>query len=88
MGANDQIGILAMKWLRGRGLRVPEQVAVTGYNAFEFREYSDPLLTTVRSPAYEMGARGGELLLDRLQKGAFECHEVLFPVSLLPGDSA
>ena len=87
LGANDQIGIAAMKWLRRKGLRVPEDVLVTGYNAFEFWSYSDPVLTTVRSPAYEMGACGGEAILQRLQDGKFDRRDVVFPVSLQVGDS-
>jgi LacI family transcriptional regulator len=50
---------------------VPDDVLVTGYNAFEFRSYSDPGLTTVRSQAYEMGAHGGEAMLRRLSYGKF-----------------
>jgi DNA-binding LacI/PurR family transcriptional regulator len=87
MGANDQIGIAAMKWLRRMGLRVPDDVLVTGYNAFEFWSYSDPVLTTVRSPAYEMGARGGEAILQRLRDGKFDRRDEVFPVSLQVGGS-
>jgi len=87
LGANDQIGIAAMKWLRRMGLRVPDDVLVTGYNAFEFLSYSDPVLTTVRSPAYEMGARGGEAILQRLTEGAFARREEVLPVLLQVGGS-
>jgi DNA-binding LacI/PurR family transcriptional regulator len=82
MGANDQIGIAAMKWLRLNDLRVPDDVLVTGYNAFEFWNYSDPVLTTVHSPAYEMGARGGEAIPERLKSGKFDRREEVLPVSL------
>jgi LacI family transcriptional regulator len=87
MGANDQIGIAAMKWLRRKSLRVPDDVLVTGYNAFEFWSYSDPVLTTVRSPAYEMGARGGEAILQRLKDGEFDRRDEVLPVSLQVGGS-
>jgi DNA-binding LacI/PurR family transcriptional regulator len=87
LGANDQIGIAAMKWLRRAGLRVPDDVRVTGYNAFEFWSYSDPVLTTVRSPAYEMGARGGEAILQRLRDGKFDRRDDVFPVLLQAGGS-
>jgi LacI family transcriptional regulator len=87
MGANDQIGIAAMKWLRRKDLRVPDDVLVTGYNAFEFWNYSDPVLTTVHSPAYEMGARGGEAILERLKSGKFDRRDEVLPVSLQVGGS-
>jgi LacI family transcriptional regulator len=88
MGGNDQIGIAALKWLRGRGLAVPQDVRITGFNAFDAWRYSDPVLTTVVSPAYEMGRRGGEALLSRLQGKSFAEGGILLPVALQPGESA
>ncbi len=84
---NDQMGIAAMKLLRRRGVRVPQDVLVTGFNAFDFWQYSDPLLTTVRSPAYEIGARGGEAMLRRLREGRFATRDIVLPVELQPGGS-
>lgn len=49
--------------------------------------YSEPVLTTVRSPAYDIGARGGAVILDRLQYGRFPNREEIFPVSLQIGGS-
>lgn len=88
LAGNDQMGIAAMKLLARRGLRVPADILVTGFNAFEFWQYTDPILTTVRSPAYEMGARGGEALLDRLRIGAFKTREITYPVELQKGGSS
>jgi DNA-binding LacI/PurR family transcriptional regulator len=87
MGANDQIGIAAMKWLRREGLRMPQDVLVTGFNAFEFWNYAEPILTTMRSPAYELGARGGETMLHRLREGEFARRDEVFPVELQIGGS-
>jgi LacI family transcriptional regulator len=87
LAGNDQMGIAAMKHMIARGRHVPRDVAVTGFNAFEFWQFTDPMLTTVRSPAYEMGARGGEELLARLTNGRFERHEIVFPVELQRGGS-
>lgn len=88
MGGNDQMGIAALKWLRGRGLSVPGDLKVTGFNAFDAWRYSEPVLTTVVSPAYEMGRKGGEVILARLQGKSFAARDVLLPVTLQDGDSA
>jgi LacI family transcriptional regulator len=88
MGGNDQMGIAALKWLQGKGLRIPEDVRVTGYNAFEAWEYTTPSLTTVFSPAYEMGAKAGESILARLYYGKFEIPELVLPVRLQVGESS
>jgi LacI family transcriptional regulator len=60
---------------------------VAGFNGFEFAQYVRPRLTTVQSPAYEMGKQGAALLLKRLSTGTFEQTDVLFDVVLQPGDS-
>ena len=85
LAGNDQMGIAAMKLLASRGCKIPTDVLVTGFNAFEFWQYTDPVLTTVRSPAYQMGARGGKELLDRLRAGAFATREIIYPVDLQKG---
>lgn len=87
IAGNDQMGIAAMKLMASRRLKVPRDVAITGFNAFEFWQYTSPVLTTVRSPAYEMGARGGIEVLKRLGTGRFEAPEIVYPVELQPGGS-
>ena len=87
MGGNDQMGIAALKWCVEQGRRVPEDVLVSGFNAFETWRYSSPSMTTVVSPAYAMGERAGEILLHALQGLALGDKESLFPVALQLGGS-
>ncbi|WP_454819217.1 LacI family DNA-binding transcriptional regulator [Labrys neptuniae] len=87
MGGNDQIGIAALKWLAGRGLRVPDDILVSGFNAFDAWQYTDPVLTTVSSPAYAMGAKAGEIVLDTLHGNPPATREHLFPVAVQIGGS-
>ena len=87
VGALMPMGIAAMKLMAAEGLAVPRDVAITGFNAFEFWQYTTPVLTTVRSPAYEMGARGGGEILARLNEGRFAAREIVYPVALQPGAS-
>jgi LacI family transcriptional regulator len=87
MGGNDQMAIAAQTWAVDRHLSIPRDVRVTGFNGFDFAQYVRPRLTTVLSPAYEMGKQGAVLLLKRLSKGAFDQSSLLLDVSLQPGDS-
>ena len=82
IAGNDQMGIAAMKLMAMRKLKVPGDIAITGFNAFEFSQYTSPVLTTVRSPAYELGARGGVEVLHRLETGRFSQAEIVYPVEL------
>jgi LacI family transcriptional regulator len=88
IGQNDQVALAAMQVIRRRGLRVPEDVGVSGFNAFTFASFANPPLTTVRSRAYELGEAGAEILLDRLEAGRFRAQEHVLPVELVPGQSA
>jgi DNA-binding LacI/PurR family transcriptional regulator len=66
MCGNDLLAVGAMRAARVRGLRVPDDLAVTGFNDFELAQFVDPQLTTVRVPGYELGRLGAERLIARL----------------------
>ncbi len=63
----DMLAIQAMETLRKMGLRIPEDVAVTGFDNIEFSRFTQPPLTTVMQPAEEMGRRAAEILFDRIE---------------------
>lgn len=88
LGANDQLGLGAMQFLRSQNLRIPDDVMITGFNAFGFQQYATIPLTTIRSPAYDMGVRGGAEMLARLNENRFSQSEVSLPVAFEPGGSA
>ena len=56
MCGDDLLALGALQAARIRGLRVPGDVAVTGFNDFEFAQFADPPLTTVRVPATSSAA--------------------------------
>ena len=87
MGGNDQLGIAGLKVATAHGLRVPADILITGFNAFEFWRYSNPVLTTAHSPAYEIGDRGGSEIIARLKGGSFREREIVYPVELVVGAS-
>lgn len=87
IGANDQIGIAAMHAARRRGLRVPDDMVITGFNAFPFRTFAEPLVTSVSSPAYAIGEAVAKALLHRVETGAFAQRRCVLPVTEAPGAS-
>jgi len=86
--ANDVLAVGALQAARRLGRRVPDDLAVIGFDDFEFARYVEPALTTVALPAYDMGRRAAELLLDYLRDGHFVEPEVIFPTTLVPRGSA
>lgn len=67
----DVLAIKVMSVVRSIGMRVPDDVAVAGFDNIQMSAYTEPPLTTVRHPATEVGQRAAELLFQRLEgKGA------------------
>ncbi|MDP8242950.1 MAG: LacI family DNA-binding transcriptional regulator [Candidatus Hinthialibacter antarcticus] len=85
--ANDMIAIGVMNELQDRGVAVPEQVSVCGFDDVSMASNCRPLLTTVRSEKQEMGARAVRLLIDRLQNPQKTRETVLLEVTLVPRQS-
>jgi LacI family transcriptional regulator len=68
--ANDLMAIGALSAARDAGLRVPDDLAVVGYDDIEAAALVHPALTTVLNPAYGTGAVAARLLLDRMTGAA------------------
>lgn len=85
IGGNDQIALAAMLLLADRGYNIPEDIRVAGFNGFEAHRYLRPRLTTVNSPAYELGERAGKLMLERLSTGVFSTKNLVLPVHFSSG---
>jgi LacI family transcriptional regulator len=64
---NDLMAIGALKALQRMGIGVPEQVALCGFDGVEMTEWTEPELTTVAQPIYEMGAEATRYLIDRVR---------------------
>ena len=64
---NDILAIGAIACAKERGLRVPGDLSVAGFDDLEFSAYYDPPLTTVAVPAYEMGRRAAEILIEEIR---------------------
>ncbi len=67
--ASDLVAVGALAALRARGIPVPEQVAVVGFDDVRLARYVSPPLTTVHLPARDLGATAARLLLDWLEDG-------------------
>ena len=64
---NDLMAIGALSAAKAMGFRVPEDISVVGFDDIYLAAYSNPPLTTVRQPKYEMGQLATKLLLERIQ---------------------
>jgi len=65
---NDMSAIGALRALKARGVRVPEDISLVGFDDIPFASCVDPPLTTIRQPKYEMGQRAMRMLLHLLNR--------------------
>ncbi len=66
VAVSDMLALWALKTLQSRGFRVPDDVAVTGFNNSIEERLATPPLTTVELPFYEQGAKAMDVLLQQL----------------------
>lgn len=85
--ASDLMGLGVLRALRQAGRRVPEDVAVVGFDDVQAARYADPPLTTVRQPIAEIGRRLARQLL-RLAAGEAVEPAVVLDVELVLRGSA
>ncbi len=64
VASGDTMAIGAIRALNSHGIRVPEDVAVSGFDDIELSSLHSPSLTTVRQPKHQIGVRSMEKLLD------------------------
>lgn len=69
-GYSDPVTIGAMEYLLAQGIRIPEQVAVVGFDDIPAAAMVQPPLTTVRQPKDELGRQAARTLLGMLNGGA------------------
>jgi DNA-binding LacI/PurR family transcriptional regulator len=64
--ASDTVALGAMAAIRKRGLRIPEDIALVGFDDLPLASYTSPPLTTIHLPALELARQAGEMLVQLL----------------------
>jgi DNA-binding LacI/PurR family transcriptional regulator len=86
--ASDMMAHGALLALKEAGRRVPQDVAVIGFDDFEISRYSDPPLTTVRQPIIDMGRTMARQLLGLINGVPNLPDAVVLPTELVIRESA
>ena len=86
VAASDDMALGALDELKARGIKVPEDVALVGFDNIEIGSYSSPSLTTVEQPFYEHGQKAAEMLLAMIRHQKVPS-QVKIPTKLILRDS-
>jgi LacI family transcriptional regulator len=85
---NDDMAVGVNRALRDLGFRVPEDVAITGYDGIADTEFTDPRITTVVTPAEEMCATAWNLLQQRIAAPSDQVQHIYFRPRLVVRESS
>ena len=80
--AADVMAIGAIRALRDKGLQVPEDVSVAGFDGLPLGSYLVPKLSSVAQPVQQMGRRSVEILLSCIEDSGASVHETV-PFTIL-----
>ncbi len=82
IASNDVHGLAILKEALRRGIRVPEELQIIGYDDIPFSQMVYPSLATIAQPAYEMGYQGAELLCRCMENQPIDKKIIQLPVLL------
>jgi len=84
---NDEMAIGAIQTFRSRGLKVPQDISITGFDDINYAQHCEPPLTTVTQPTDEMGALAVDLLLRLINGETLEKEKYIFPFQFIDRES-
>ena len=80
---NDLLAIGAMQAIKERGLRIPEDIAVVGFDDIEAASLVEPALTTIRQPLDDIGKIACQMLLQLIKGDNIAIKKVIFDTTLV-----
>ncbi|MCU0485710.1 MAG: LacI family transcriptional regulator [Anaerolineales bacterium] len=82
--ASDSMALGAMRALREAGIKIPDEIALVGFDDLPFAAHTQPPLTTIRQPIQRTGSLAAETLMDILEHPdeAYARH-IILPVELI-----
>ena len=85
--ASDRMAFGALRALRDKGLRVPEDVALIGFDDLPVSNPTSPTLTTVHQPVFEFGVKAVELLNDVITNGTTPPRRIIMGTEIVTRES-
>jgi LacI family transcriptional regulator len=81
--ASDAMALGTLRALREAGKRVPDDIAVVGFDDMPFAARTDPPLTTIRQPIQQAGAMAAETLIDLIREPDSQPRHIVLPTELI-----
>ena len=88
LAGNDLVFLETLAFLQENQLRVPEDVSLIVFDNFPFAHLSNPPMTMIAQPAFEMGRKATEILLKQINKDHYEAKKIIYPCELIVRQSS
>ncbi|MBO6229799.1 MAG: LacI family DNA-binding transcriptional regulator [Ruminiclostridium sp.] len=83
----DETAYILINQLKSKGLRIPEDISVVGYDNHIYSTISNPRITTVDVNSYEMSNHAVDVLIKKIQDKNYHCGRILVTGNLIERDS-
>lgn len=87
LAVDDTISLGVLEAALRRGLRIPAELAIAGFNDSPITTWTRPQLTTIRIPVFDLGAMAARMLLSRLDGIPTRPHQVILPSQIIARES-
>lgn len=89
-GVNDQVAIGAMKVIRDKGLKIPEDIAIVGFDDFPISAFISPSLTSVCRPGRQVGEAAAQMFLNLQHQNptSAKSNHIVLPSQLIVRESS
>ena len=80
---NDVLAIGALSAARKRGIKIPQQLSITGFDNMEIIPFLSPALTTVNSPSKRMGSHAAQYILKQIKNKSLDIERIELTAELI-----
>ncbi|MEI7424225.1 MAG: LacI family DNA-binding transcriptional regulator [Prolixibacteraceae bacterium] len=85
---NDTTALSAMIYLRSEGYRIPEDIGIVGFSNEPFSRVVSPSISTIAQPAFLMGQKAAELILNQIENQEKSFTTLVLPTELIIRESS
>lgn len=86
--ASDTVALGGLNALYEKGIRVPDDIAIVGFDDIALARYVNPPLTTVHLPAYSLGLGAASMLIQQINNESVESNEIILQTRLIVRQSS
>ncbi|PLR82502.1 LacI family transcriptional regulator [Bacillus canaveralius] len=85
---NDEMAMGAIKAMKSKGLKAPDDISVVGFDDIKFASVFEPALTTIKQPTFEIGKCAMELLLQLINNDSLDKQQFILSDKLVVRESS